>query len=470
MGIRGAGIVVVALLAVACASPSTAGQGSGPVILAPSVSVSPTSPRTTPSGPLLMGPLPGSAVSEARLLAGGRGLVLADTGLFATSNGGSSWTDETPAGLRASQLAAADVQTLDATHAWLAVPGTNNTGPVTVIAYRRGGAGWQQATATATGLTMSVGLSVRPYLSFTSITDGWLAVAAQDTHTPFGALLHTTDGGATWSVVTSTGTTLPTVGPIDFISPTVGWLTGLDTGDAWMTRDGGRTWTAFTLAAPARQAGDLATLLALPQRSGSRLDTAVHYAQSISGTADGVVLYSSSDNGASWNTVYTVASTSDTDVAFAALAGQDTQILLSLQQDPSVGAARQWTVTLIHNGTPTVASTSTCQPTSSHSRQATPPTCGRSRKATDAPTGRATALPAPACSPPAAPAMPGHSPSSRPSNDQATEIGSEPLRTSAIKRCFCVSTTHHMRCRQMRMFGRRCCREKCRPCHSPGGR
>ncbi len=323
-------------------------------------SLSPTRPPTTASAAPVLRPLPGPGVSQARLLPGGHGYVLTGTRLLTTTDYASSWIDQTPAGVSAAQLADADVQTFDDTHAWLAVPGTNTTGALTATVYRRGGAVWQKATATATGLPTMPG-KVRTYLSFATKTDGWLAIAAQVTTTGSGALLRTTDGGATWSLVASSSARtapLPGVGPVDFVTPTVGWITEPWTGRTWMTRTGGATWTAFTLPSPAGQARDLAKLLALPQRSGPRLVTAVTYAQPVSGTADVVVLYTSSDNGTSWNTLASVPTTGNADVAFAAAPDQDTQVLLSLNIT-DVGAAPSWTVSLIQGGTVNAASTST---------------------------------------------------------------------------------------------------------------
>jgi len=323
-------------------------------------SLSPTRPPTTASSSQVLRPLPGPGVSQARLLPGGHGYVLTGTRLLATTDYARSWIDQTPAGVSAAQLANADVQMFGDTHAWLAVPDMHSTGPLTATVYRRSGATWQKATATATGLPTLPGTQVNTYLSFATATDGWLAITGQVTSTPSGALLRTTDAGATWSLVTSSSAqtaALPGVGPVDFVTATAGWMTEPWSGRTWMTHTGGKTWTAFTLPRPAGQARDVAKLLVLPQRSGPRLVTAVDYAQPVSGTGDVVVLYTSSDNGTSWNVLASVPRTGNEDVVFAAAPDQDTQVLLGLN-GTGAGAAPSWTVSLIQSGTVNAASSS----------------------------------------------------------------------------------------------------------------
>lgn len=322
-------------------------------------SISPTRPPPTASASQVLRPLPGPGVSQARLLPGGHGYVLTGTRLLATTDYARSWIDQTPAGVSAAQLAGADVQIFDDTHAWLAVADTRTTGPLTATVHRRSGATWQKATATATGLPTLPGMQVNTYLSFATATDGWLAITGQVTSTPWGALLRTTDAGATWSPVASSSAqtaALPGVGPVDFVTSTVGWMTEPWSGRTWMTRNGGKTWAAFTLPRPAGQAGDVATLLAMPQRSGPRLVTAVSYAKPVSGAGDVVVLYTSSDE-TSWSVLASVPRTGNEDVVFAAAPDQDTQVLLGLN-GTGAGTAPSWIVSLIQGGTVNAASSS----------------------------------------------------------------------------------------------------------------
>ena len=68
--------------------------------------------------------------------------------------------------------------------------------------------------------------------------DAWVALSSNGSEE--GALLHTTDGGATWQKAFGTDTYLFHV---HFADARTGWLAGFR-GRLWRTGDGGRTWTA----------------------------------------------------------------------------------------------------------------------------------------------------------------------------------------------------------------------------------
>jgi photosystem II stability/assembly factor-like uncharacterized protein len=91
-----------------------------------------------------------------------------------------------------------------------------------------GGATWTtQTSGVATNLTR---------VAFVSATEGW-AVGAS------GVIIHTTDGGATWTAQTSGVTTQ--LNGVAFVSATEGWVVGAS-GVILHTTDGGATWTAQT--------------------------------------------------------------------------------------------------------------------------------------------------------------------------------------------------------------------------------
>lgn len=78
-----------------------------------------------------------------------------------------------------------------------------------------------------------------------SPTEGWVFVDPADPATPgsfFPRLLHTSDGGRTWTEIRFPEA--PDISPVslDFVNPTDGWLL-TDQGGLLRTTDGGRTWT-----------------------------------------------------------------------------------------------------------------------------------------------------------------------------------------------------------------------------------
>ena len=98
------------------------------------------------------------------------------------------------------------------------------TGGADVLHTTDGGATW---TDQATGENDSL-YAVR----FISATEGW---ATGD----WGTILHTVDGGATWE--RQVGATLDTLYDIEFVDADHGWLIGM--ASVLATTDGGATWT-----------------------------------------------------------------------------------------------------------------------------------------------------------------------------------------------------------------------------------
>lgn len=104
-----------------------------------------------------------------------------------------------------------------------------------------------------------------------SASEAW---AVSDT----AEVLHTTDGGLTWSSTTLTGGPLPHLQCVHFLDPVNGWVAG---NGIWWTADGGATWN-----------------MAVPW--GTIYD--IHFADALRGWAcgNGGVVYRSTDGGRNW--------------------------------------------------------------------------------------------------------------------------------------------------------------------------
>lgn len=124
------------------------------------------------------------------------------TPIVATSNGGRSWYAQN-SGLTDTTLNRVDF--VDNTHGWAVgepheISGNSSTpGPGTIIATTNGGKTWTPQTNNVTpALDPNVENDLEG-LSFISPQQGWIAVSSYTGSSNSGAILHTTDGGATYS-------------------------------------------------------------------------------------------------------------------------------------------------------------------------------------------------------------------------------------------------------------------------------
>lgn len=166
-----------------------------------------------------------------------------------TSTGVNAWQDVTPVGAQQLSIPTATMF-FDPLNAWVAVDN---------LLYRTHDAGqtWEQAHINDQG-TLS-------QIDFLTHQLGWALVKkAAFTGNMVVDLLRTTDGGASWQIISVSNTpsqthpgAIPFQGTksgLTFVSPTTGWVTGFtNTGhEAWlyMTQDGGVSWQRQTLSLP----------------------------------------------------------------------------------------------------------------------------------------------------------------------------------------------------------------------------
>jgi photosystem II stability/assembly factor-like uncharacterized protein len=167
-------------------------------------------------------------------------------------------------------------------------------------------------------------------LSFTDPDNGWLLVGEQITHTGFGELLRTTDGGVTWTLQAGQRT-LPAVGAIHFLTPQVGYLGATSTGAWWTTRDAGQSWTQLQLPTPATKKSDSVSIISAPTLAGDAVVLAASFTTPTQGSDDGVGIYRSTNLGATW-TVHLLASETATEqYSFAAAPDGSSFVLLRSQ-------------------------------------------------------------------------------------------------------------------------------------------
>ena len=188
--------------------------------------------------------------------------------LWRTTDGGSHWSNVSPADLVAGQhLVGADF--LDGTHAWVAFVSPDQRGSTTAVSVLRtsdGGSAWQSATLT---VPFPPENAFPVSLSFSGAQDGWLLAhpLAGMSSSP-GWLYVTADGGVTWRLVAPvTGESngvpgapppvtkgLPLGGPVLLQGRGSGWLTGsyASTAPAYLfhSTDGGATWSPVSLSPP----------------------------------------------------------------------------------------------------------------------------------------------------------------------------------------------------------------------------
>ena len=169
-----------------------------------------------------------------------------------TSDGGRHWRNVTPPNGTAE---AAPLAALDEDHAWL----MRFTGPGQVSVFRTsdGGAHWRETLVKDSKFTQpgSLGLG---HITFIDRSHGWLWLSYGFGGDELGSLYGTSDGGASWAIVSSTdpqrgpGNAIPWQGGksgITFVDLKTGWLTASSYRPKpllYATHDGGITWMSVS--------------------------------------------------------------------------------------------------------------------------------------------------------------------------------------------------------------------------------
>jgi hypothetical protein len=290
-----------------------------------------SSPSPTPtSAGARQQPLAGPQVIEAGLFAAGRGYVRTQHSLFWTGDLGATWRNITPPGLTQAQLQSAAIALQPDGHEWVAVAPKAGSSTVTLMRRSSTTQRWTGTSIPLGALTISPDAGATTSLSFTDPDNGWLLVGEEITHTGFGELLRTTDGGTTWTLQAGQRT-LPAVGAIHFLTPQVGYLGATWTGAWWTTRDAGQSWAQLQLPTPATKKSDSVSIISAPTLAGDAVVLAASFTTPVQGSADGVGIYRSTNLGATW-TVHLLASQTPTEgYSFAATPDGSSYVLLRSQ-------------------------------------------------------------------------------------------------------------------------------------------
>jgi photosystem II stability/assembly factor-like uncharacterized protein len=244
--------------------PATRSPAATRSSAAPSVT---SAPSAAPGSPIWLDSLQMTSAGTGWALRWTQSPAVVDGGYLAparTTDGARTWTSVTPAAARrllTTPDAQAVLQALDGQRAWLAVTAaTTDSSSVhltEVFATADGGRTW----------TESAPLMVPDYAYFLSFADpehGWLLIAYGGTMGQEPVRLYrTSDGGLRWSLAAQTPQTgtgsngLPVTcdkAGLAFATASVGWLSGacFSLPDALLvSRDGGVTWASQALPVPA---------------------------------------------------------------------------------------------------------------------------------------------------------------------------------------------------------------------------
>jgi photosystem II stability/assembly factor-like uncharacterized protein len=187
--------------------------------------------------------LPTRPLTHIRMTDAMHGWALDQDNVLKTSDGGKSWVALTPNG--ALVTAVTDVDFLSAQYAWFVMPNTNGT--LTIFSTVSGGATWHDSVLRENAPDGGL-------LSFITSTYGWFEAAPEGAGAGSEAvdIFQTSDGGATWNKVSSSGSApgnLPTGGiksGLSFKNALTGWATGEDASNTpwfYVTHDGGKSWS-----------------------------------------------------------------------------------------------------------------------------------------------------------------------------------------------------------------------------------
>lgn len=186
------------------------------------------------------------------LVAPGIGWAASSTHLYWTASNGRRWRDITPP--RASEDEPIQLAHFaNRLHGWALMINAveNQPAMLEIEKTEDGGASWKLATVdlSRTPIDHAAPPSIDS-MSFSDRTHGWILISTSSASVPGSVLVVTADVGHHWRVLR----TLPVDGKISFSSPANGVLTvSSPNGDApvWHTHDGGKSWAASDLPAPA---------------------------------------------------------------------------------------------------------------------------------------------------------------------------------------------------------------------------
>ena len=234
-------------------------------------------------------------------VAGGGVWALSGSKVLASSDGGTTWRNVTPAGVKFGVVSS--FCALDANDAWLAtVTASDQYGEPAQIGVWRTWSGGQSWDLIAT--VPDPEEAYPDVLQFVDPEHGWLLMGlvgmAQS-----AVLLGTDDGGLSWTQ--EAGQSAPTyLGDLDFTSDDQGWLAfpgaaGGGTG-VYRTRDGGQMWAAVAqpLLQPVGPAGDECTALDGFRFLTAEIGIAATDDRGCGVGNDELTVWVTSDEGASW--------------------------------------------------------------------------------------------------------------------------------------------------------------------------
>ena len=205
--------------------------------------------------------------------------------IYRTTDGGNTWI-QTETGLP-DRTRIESIHFLDESTGWIAGRDLRTIGPAQIIIARTtdGGITWERQDDLSEGRIEGI--------HFVNSLKGWAAGDRNSINT--GTVLHTSDGGQTWSVQLEGAGNLS---DLFFVDENTGWAVGVT--DLLHTSDGGETWVS--------------------QRPGSGTSNlkSVHFTDPLNGWIVGnigIMLYTD-DGGNSWNTVPPITDTSFNEVLF----------------------------------------------------------------------------------------------------------------------------------------------------------
>lgn len=249
-------LLLLAVLLAACGSGSATGGSGASAATATTPTVGPTSTMTTsPVTPAVVkATVP---LTKIRMLDQSNGWALTKSQILVTADGGLHWKDVTPA--NASFNITTNAQFMSQQYAWIATA-QPNADVVVVLRTIDGGQRWSSVSLRLPGPTNLD----QPH--FMNINEGWLEVITNGgpgAGSESADILHSSNGGQSWSRVASTDT--PNSGltregyksGISFKDTMTGWATtSSDTGNPmnpglFVTHDGGKIWQRQSLPLPA---------------------------------------------------------------------------------------------------------------------------------------------------------------------------------------------------------------------------
>ncbi|MDQ2716641.1 MAG: hypothetical protein M3Z08_17180 [Chloroflexota bacterium] len=300
-------LMVSALLILAsCGQPANGTAGATATTSPQSPAVANVSPTSTPKS------APHQDITRIQMIDAHSGWAetLQKT-ILHTVDGAATWTDVTPKYPKQS-LFQFSTEFLDATHAWSAIPVGGNQTQLQVFRTTDAGQTWQNTTVDFSNQYGVTGSQI----TFLDAQHGWIMVGMGVAAGSMAvAILGTSDGGATWSLLSAARPTGPSSANqlpfgglksgVGFTDTSTGYISGTTYANnrAWfyVTHDGGRTWHPQSLSLP-RHVGDGQLSLSVPQffNASDGVLTVIGFTP-FSGAHDGFAVYVTHDGGATWN-------------------------------------------------------------------------------------------------------------------------------------------------------------------------